>query len=154
MRSPGTRQPPRTRGQETAGCRLWTARSAPGSGGQCAPGAAARLVEKPALPRSTPPPRAEGGRGSVTLGDSAPLPLPSGPLPRPLHTSPLRPSFTSYGDLGEQRKYEESARMLVVQVLGGMDAPNPPTTGELRTSLKIPESWAYTRLIQLEKPLG
>lgn len=44
--------------------------------------------------------------------------------------------------------------MLVVQVLGGMDAPHPPTTGELRTSLKVPKSWAHTRLIQLEKPLG
>lgn len=45
--------------------------------------------------------------------------------------------------------------MLRVQVPGGMDVPHPPTTttttGELRTSPKVPESWACTRLIQLEK---
>lgn len=90
----------------------------------------------------------------MTLCDSAPSPLPSGPLPRPFHTSLQSPWFTSNGDPSEGRKRKESARMLVVQVPRGMDAPHPPSTGELRTSLKVLESWACTRLIQLEKPQG
>lgn len=81
----------------------------------------------------------------MTLCDSAPSPLPSGPLPRPLHTSLQSPWFTSNGDPSEGRKRNESTRMLVVQ------APLPPSTGELRTSLQVLESWACTRLISWKR---